>query len=70
MIPRLKEQYDKTTIENLQKKFWEMYNTSSMTKLSNNGKPLHGKIKARYGTKFLRENIIKILNEKFHILIY
>ena len=43
--------------ENLQKKFWEMYNTSSQTKLSRKGKPLHGKIKARYGTKFLRENI-------------
>ena len=42
--------------ENLQKKFWEIYNTSSLTKLSDNGKPLHGKIKARYGTKFLREN--------------
>ena len=56
MIPRLKEQYDKKTIENLQKKFWEIYNISPTTQFSTDGKILHGKIKARYGTKFLREN--------------
>ena len=33
-----------------------VFSNSATTKLAYNGKPLHGKIKARYGTKFLREN--------------
>jgi|MDTC01.2.fsa_nt_gb putative glycosyltransferase (TIGR04372 family) len=38
----------------LQKRFWEIFNNN--IKKLNLGKPLHGKIKSRFGAKFLREN--------------
>ena len=38
----------------LQKKFWSVF-TENIKRL-NLEKPLHGKIKARFGAKFLREN--------------
>ena len=41
--------------EKLQNKFWEIFRSSEYIK-SSNGKPLHGELKARFGTQFLKEN--------------
>ena len=38
----------------LQKKFWSIFNNN--IKKLNLEKPLHGKIKSKFGAKFLREN--------------
>jgi len=43
--------------EKLQDKFWEIFTSKSKTKFTTKGDMLHGKIKAKYGAKFLRENI-------------
>ena len=43
--------------EKLQDKFWKIFTSESKTKFSDKGLTLHGEIKARYGAKFLRENI-------------
>jgi len=40
--------------EELQKRFWQIFPTDAID--ANNKQPLHGEIKARYGTNFLRNN--------------
>jgi putative glycosyltransferase (TIGR04372 family) len=40
--------------ENLQQRFWQIFPTDAVDACS--GMPLHGKIYARYGSKFLRDN--------------
>ena len=42
----------------LQEKFWSIFKEN--IKKLNLKKPLHGKIKARFGTKYLRENQVWI----------
>ena len=43
--------------EKLQDKFWKIFTSESKTQFSAYGTVLHGEIRARYGAKFLRENI-------------
>ena len=45
----ISETYDET----LQKKFWEIFPTDALT---DSNQPVHGKIKARFGAKYLRDN--------------
>ena len=55
MDERLNDNWDETNEDKLlQKKFWSLFN-ENMQKL-NLKKPIHGKIKARFGAKYLREN--------------
>jgi len=55
MDERLNENWNETNEDKLlQKKFWSLFN-ENMQKL-NLKKPIHGKIKARFGAKYLREN--------------
>ena len=43
--------------EKLQDKFWKIFTSKSTTQSSTEGRMLHGEIRAKYGAKFLRENI-------------
>ena len=55
MDERLNENWNETNEDKLlQKNFWSLFN-ENMKKL-NLKKPIHGKIKARFGAKYLREN--------------
>ena len=55
MDERLNDNWNETNEDKLlQKKFWSLFN-ENMKKL-NLKKPIHGKIKARFGAKYLREN--------------